>query len=140
MVEWTKASLVALTMLVAQDGPIGGEKFVRLIEKESGYDIRAVSEADCRGLGQLNPRFYYLEDYFDPEANMRMSYQALTWNYNYWLGQGEDEYDALVKGVASYNMGYMKVRRLVEKYGDEWLFKVPEKVYAYITYIVGDEF
>jgi soluble lytic murein transglycosylase-like protein len=49
-----------------------------LVWTESSFNTHALSSADCRGLGQLNPRFFPLNDYRDPAENIRATVKELA--------------------------------------------------------------
>lgn len=49
-----------------------------LVWTESSFNRHAVSSANCKGLGQLNPKFFILNDYSDPRENIRMTVQELA--------------------------------------------------------------
>lgn len=71
-----RASLERLAEDIAREKGIDPAVFRALIQRESGFNPRAIGAAGEQGLGQLMPatsRMLRVEDVFDPEQNLRAS-------------------------------------------------------------------
>jgi membrane-bound lytic murein transglycosylase F len=94
-----------------------------IIMQESNFDTYAESWMGALGLMQLMPQTasqYDVEDYFDPQENIRGGIEHLNWLREVFNPIIEDDEERLKFILASYNVGIghvMDARKLAMKYG-----------------------
>lgn len=139
-IDMPRLDIIELIRLFARAYNINETVALRQIWQESRFDPRAVSPSDCRGLAQLNPRFYgerqksfwYISDFCNPFQNLMCWAGTMRWLLTRYDGDYE-------KALAAYNAGVGTVDRLIERHGDNWKAHLDAEPMRYLEIALGDE-
>ena len=122
---YTSEQLQAIARQKARDFGVNENVFLRLIQKESGWNPKARSSSGAEGLGQLMPptaRGLGVSNSYDPVQNLTGSAR--------YLGQQLKRFGSYEKALAAYNAGPGNV----ERYGGIPPFKETQN---YVRTILG---
>lgn len=123
--SYTSEQLKAIARQKAREFGVNENIFLRLIQKESGWNPKAQSPAGAQGLGQLMPptaKGLGVSNAYDPVQNLTGSAR--------YLGQQLKRFGSYEKALAAYNAGPGNV----ERYGGIPPFKETQN---YVKTILG---
>ena len=123
--SYTSEQLKAIARQKAREFGVNENIFLRLIQKESGWNPRARSSVGAEGLGQLMPptaKGLGVSNAYDPVQNLTGSAR--------YLGQQLKRFGSYEKALAAYNAGPGNV----ERYGGIPPFKETQN---YVKTILG---
>lgn len=104
------------------------------MHKETGHlrdpaaRAQAVSRAGARGVMQLMPdtaKALGVQDITNPAQNIEAGVK--------YLGQLYNKFGDPIKALAAYNAGPGKLNRLINKYGDDYIKKLPRETRNYVA-------
>lgn len=106
---------------------INAVSFVRQIQRESGFNPRAISPAGAQGIAQLMPGTArgLGVDPWDPPAALKAAAQLMAQYHQRY--DGDD-----AKALAAYNAGPGALEQAIQRCGDRWLWCVSPETRQYV--------
>lgn len=125
---WTRNQLETLVENTAKEYSLPPDFVKRLVTVESDWDFLAANEGGDRGLMQINDRWWYVSDFFDPRQNVRKGCEILRWLYDVFDGD-------LYRVAAGYTWGIGNVTNAMKKMHGYWLVAAPKRIQKYVMYV-----
>jgi len=129
--EPTVADLKEVVRNAAESHDVPAELLDAQAEQESKYDPKAVSKKGAQGLMQFMPATAHAMGVVDPENPEESADRGAE-----LMASLKKRFGTWDKALAGYNTSPDHVQEAVDKYGDEWLYHLPEETQNYVHTIM----
>jgi len=129
--RWTKPEIQEAAVVMAEGFGLNVDLFLRQVQAESSFRHDVISSAGCYGPCQLHPRWYPVERYAHPIANIYKGAEIMASYLKLYKGD-------TAKALAAYNCGPGRLSKALQ-FGDEWRKHIPAETKLYLERILGKE-